>query len=331
MTRETGPAQMTRRERVLAALRGEPTDRSPISFWQHFPGQDGTPEALVESTLAYQRRFDLDLIKLMPTGMYPVLDYGVQVRLVDDDIGTTRWVAGPVREPNDWRRLPAVSPARGVLAQQVEVVRRVRAALGPDTPVVQTIFSPLTMAAKIVGELPVDIYEQEELLRAALERMADDVIAFGRACLEAGADGFFFATQHANRAAQPPDLHERLGVPYDLKILDALRAGAVCTILHLHGPEPLFHLADRYPVDAVNWHDRETEPSLAQALSRIGKALVAGIARGGAVATGSPVGAAAEVRDAIQQTGGRRLIVAPGCVVLLSSPEANLLAARRAV
>jgi uroporphyrinogen decarboxylase len=322
---------MTRRERVLAALRGKPTDRTPISFWQHFPGRDDTPDALMESTLAYQRQFDLDLIKLMPTGMYAVLDYGVQVRLVDDDIGTTRWVAGPVREQDDWRRLPEVSPACGVLAQQVEAVRRVRAALGPDTPVVQTIFSPLTMAAKIIGELPVDILEQEEPLREALDRMADDAIAFGRACLEAGADGFFFATQHANRAAQPPDLYERLGVPYDLRILDALRPGAACTILHLHGPEPLFDLADRYPVDAVNWHDRETEPSLAQALAQTTKGLVAGIARGGAVATGGPDGAAAEVRDAIQQTGGRRLIVAPGCVVLLSSPDENLLAARAAV
>src|SRR5688572_17741428 len=106
--------------------------------------------------------------------------------------------------------------------------------------------------------------------------MAEDVIAFGRACLEAGADGFFFATQHANRAAQPPGLHERLGVPYDLNVLEALCSDTAFIILHLHGREPLFDLADMYAcLDAVNWHDRETEPSLEQALSRTGKALVA--------------------------------------------------------
>ena len=41
-------------------------------------------------------------------------------------------------------------------------------------------------------------------------------------------------------------------------VLEALREGTTCTILHMHGPEPLFELADRYPIDGVNWHDRET-------------------------------------------------------------------------
>ena len=56
-----------------------------------------------------------------------MIDYGVQVRPSDDDLGTTRYVSGPVKTPSDWEALPSVAPDRGVLAQQVEVVRRVRA------------------------------------------------------------------------------------------------------------------------------------------------------------------------------------------------------------
>lgn len=323
---------LSRRERLQAALHGEPTDRTPISLWHHFPGRDATPEALVEVTWEFQRHLDPDFIKLMPTGMYPVLDYGVRVRPSDDAIGTTRFAEGPIREPADWRRLPRLSPSRGVLGQQVETVRRLRARLGPDVPIIQTIFSPLVIADKLVGGKIADwIGAAEQPVREALGQVSDEVVAFGQACLEAGVDGFFFATQLATRSALPAGIYRRLGVPYDLRTLEPLRAGSWCLLLHLHGVDPQFELADLYPVDGVNWHDRETAPSLAQALGRTRRCLVAGIARQGAVAHGRPAEAAAEVRDAIAQTGGRRVIVAPGCVIPTTAPPENLLAARRAV
>lgn len=337
MTGESGTvsrhgAAITHRERVRAALRGDPVDRPPISLWHHFPGRDGTAELLAENTLEFQRRLDLDLIKLMPTGMYSVMDYGVQVRPDDGPSGTTRFASGPIHGPADWGLLPEVSPQRGSLKAAVGTVRLLRAALGPDVPLVQTVFSPLTMAAKMVGgDIGPVILGAESQLRGALDKMAEDVVAFGRACLDAGADGFFFATQHATRTALPEGVYQRFGVPYDVKILEGLRPGAWCTMIHLHGIGPLFELADLYPVDAVNWHDRESEPSLAQALSRTRRCLVGGIQRRGAVATGTADQVIQEVGDAIAQTGGQRLIVAPACVIPTAAPLENLLAARRAV
>lgn len=328
------PAAMTHRERVAATLRGDLVDRPAISLWRHFPGQDDTGRRLATITRREQQRLDLDLIKLMPTGMYCVVDYGVQIALADDDVGSTRFVAGPIRESADWTRLPDVSPAHGFLREQVEAVQILRGELGPDTPIVQTIFSPLTMAAKLVGTseaLIQHLQTDETPVQHALEKLAHDVIAFGQACLAAGADGFFFATQLATRTALPDGVYRRLGVPYDRLVLDALRPGSWCTILHLHGLDPWFELAEEYPVDAVNWHDRETTPSLAEALARTSRALVAGIARRGVIAFGTPEAIATEVRDAIAQTGGRRLIVAPGCVIPYPAPMENLLAARRAV
>jgi uroporphyrinogen decarboxylase len=114
-------------------------------------------------------------------------------------------------------------------------------------------------------------------------------------------------------------------------VTETLREGAWCTVLHLHGPDPYFALADAYPVDAVNWHDRETAPSLAEALRLTGRTLVGGLERRGAITRGTPEQVTAEVRDAIAQTDGRRLIVAPGCVVPFGAPVANLIAARQAV
>jgi uroporphyrinogen decarboxylase len=322
---------VTRYERVRAALTGEPVDRIPISFWQHFPGEDQQGNALAEATVHYQRRFDLDFVKMMPTGMYSAIDYGVSVAPSSDDVGTTRYAGGPIHEPGDWARLPAVSPRRGALAAQVEAVRLVRQLVGADVPILQTIFSPLTMAAKIAGGDPLrTLARHEDVLERVLGRLADDVIAFGLACLDAGADGFFFATQLANRVL-PSGWYERLGTPYDTQVLEALRSRSWALLLHLHGDEPLFDLANRYPIDGINWHARETAPSLASALHLTGRGLVGGIARMGPVLAGGPEDVVAEARDAIAQTGGARLIVAPGCVIPTTAPERNLEALRRAV
>jgi uroporphyrinogen decarboxylase len=332
----TEPASRTlsHRERLRAALRGEPVDRPPVSLWQHFPGRDRTAGDLVAATLAFQARHDLDLIKLMPTGMYSVVDYGATIALAEGSGGSTRLVASPVQSPADWGRLPAARPDRGELAVQVEVVRRLRAALGPDVPFIQTIFSPLTMAHKLAGDrFAADLRSAEADLRQGLERFTADVIAFGRACLDAGADGFFFATQHASReAGLPDDTFERLGAAYDQRVLAALAEDERnwCSVLHLHGAGPRFELADRYPVHAVNWHDRETAPSISAALGQTRRALVAGIARRGVAALGT-AGAAEQVREAIAQAGGRRLVVAPGCVLPVDLDPAILLALRQAV
>lgn len=314
-----------RRERIRSLLAGEAVRPVPHAFWRHFPADDRDPATFAAATAAFYRRYGVDLIKLMPTGMYSVVDYGVEIRPSEDELGTTLYASGPVHGPADWARLPTASPERGMLAEQVDVVRRVRSEVGPDVPIVQTVFSPLTMAWKIAGgDLGTTVLADETAASVALGRLADDVIAFGRACVDAGADGFFFATQMANADGPGRDAYERLGVPYDLRILDALRASTTLQILHLHGPRPYFDLADRYPVDVVNWEDRETPPGLSEALSLTSRCLLGGVDRHGLPVGGSPAEIAAQVRDAIDQTGGGRLIVGAGCVLPISARPENL-------
>ncbi len=325
---------MTQKERIAAALAGTDVDRVPVGLWRHFPSEDETPDGLVEATLRFHRSFDPDFVKLMPTGMYCVVDYGVQIEPTGDRGGTTRYVSGPIQEANDWERLPEISPGSGVLRDQVDVTRRVKDALGPDVPVIQTIFSPLTMANKACGDeqvLASHLQDAPDQVRTALDQFTHDVIAFGRACINAGADGFFFATQLGNRSTLGETSYREFGVPYDTRILRALRPDTWFTMLHLHGDQPIFELADEYPVDTVNWHDRETPPSLAEAHDRTERCLSGGIHRSGVVSSGPPDQIATEVKDAIEQTGGRRLIIAPGCVIPCDTPDEHFRAARAAV
>jgi uroporphyrinogen decarboxylase len=325
---------MTKRERVDAALAGRPVDRIPISLWRHFPDIDLDPAALAEALLDFQRRYDLDFIKLMPNGVYCVEDWGCETAYQGGSIGARTCVRHAVRHIQEWSTLQLLDPSKGALARELTCLRAVARGRGDDAPVLQTIFSPFTVARKAADPTLVQetMQKQPVRLHAALEVISATVEAYVGACLDAGADGVFFATQAATPAVLAPEAHRQFVEPYDLRVLTAARARGALILLHLHGDHPyLPRLAATYPVDALNWHDRRTPPSLAEARAQVSQALVGGLDESGSMITDSPEAVRSQVRNAVAQCGGRRLIVGPGCVVDLRVPEANLAAARAAV
>jgi uroporphyrinogen decarboxylase len=124
--------------------------------------------------------------------------------------------------------------------------------------------------------------------------------------------------------------YETFGLRYDLQVLDAVRARSSITILHLHGADVYFDLAARCPVHALSWHDRETPPSLTQARRLTDRALVAGLDRD-LLRAGPPQAIAAQAQDAIRQTGGQGLILAPACVIPPDTPDEHLQAVASAL
>ena len=102
-------------------------------------------------------------------------------------------------------------------------------------------------------------------------------------------------------------------------------------LLHAHGHDIMFDLVAKYPIDAMNWHDRVAGPSLRQALGRFAGMLVGGVNEWKTMLPGTPQAVEKEIRDAIEQTGGRRLMIGPGCVIPINTPVENLSAALEAV
>ena len=60
-------------------------------------------------------------------------------------------------------------------------------------------------------------------------------------------------------------------------------------------------------------------------------AVCGGIRQEATLVLGTPEDVQAEVRNAVGQTGGRRLIVGTGCVTPITAPVGNLRAVREAV
>lgn len=325
---------LTHFERLRKAIDGAEVDHLPVSVWQHFPSADVEADSLVAATLAFQREFDCDLIKLMPSGMYSVTDYGVtSTRRPDPLFGNRVLAEGPIATLEDWDRLPGIDVRRGSLGQELAALTAICAEVGRDTPVIETVFSPLTMATKIAGPGQVAaLLRDERRADAVLGKLAEDVVTFATAALDRGADGFFFASQQASDETEEAiNVYARFGTPYDRRILAALRDRSAFLFLHLHGAHPWLSLADELPVDAVNWEDRETGRTLAAGLASTSRAVIGGLDRMGLLRTGTPAEAALDVVKLLRDLPGTRAVIAPGCVMLQDTRRPNVAAAMSAV
>ncbi|MCX7622877.1 MAG: uroporphyrinogen decarboxylase family protein [Thermomicrobium sp.] len=316
--------------RVRAAIAGEPLEVPPVSLWRHFPEADQQAGSLAAATLAWQRRFDFDFVKFMPPGDYPVIAWGGESEYRGNPSGTRTVTRYPVVEPEDWGRIRPLPVDRGPLGTIVESLRLVATELGGAVPVLQTIFSPLTVAFKLsAGRVVQDLVEHPARVAEALAAIATTMRALVRASLDAGAHGIFFATQCATADVLAAAAYAQWGRPWDLEVL-AEASGAPIVLLHLHGLQPHFDLVLDYPVNVLNWHDRRTRPTLREGAQRSGRCVAGGLDET-TIAERDPAAVAAEARDALAQLGGRHLMVTPGCVIPITTPEANIEAAVRAV
>ena len=119
-------ASLTKRERVRRALDGGEVDRLPIAFWGHFPSDPRRATELAAVTLEFQRQFDWDFVKLMPSGMYYPQALGCTLTPAAGPGGANGLADSVIKRPEDWELLPVLDPGEGWLAEHVRSVRLVR-------------------------------------------------------------------------------------------------------------------------------------------------------------------------------------------------------------
>ena len=319
-------------ERVEAALKGAPVDRVPFTFWMHFPQVDQNARALAETTVDLHRRYDMDVVKVMFRSSWGLEDWGATFDGYHPTRGYYLPKTYPVRTPEDWTKLKPLDPTKGVLGEQLGILRMVRDALQGDAPILATLFAPSMLASHAAGRdtFVRHLREQPDALHAGLRTMSETLTAFARACLANGADGIFYAIQEASRRVLTDAEYQSIGRVYDRSVLESFHGDSKLTMLHLHGEELMFDELASYPSHVLNWYDRFGGPSLKAARRLTSKCLAGGIDHERNMVLGMSDEVAAEVRDAVAQVGGRGLILAPGCGVPLLVSQQNLEAARRA-
>jgi uroporphyrinogen decarboxylase len=327
---------MTARERIEAAIELDVADRPPTGWWGHTFREEWSPEELARVTLQRQRRFGWDYVKLQPRASCFSEAFGSVYRPSGDAVRQPIQIRPAVQSLEGWRSLPAVDAGVPAFADQVEALRLVTAELGPDVPVIQTVFSPLMVAAHLAGKnnarVARELRQHPDVLGPALARIATALADFSARSIEAGAAGIFYAIAgFASLDLVSSRAYAALALEHDRAVLESLPtgAGAWFNVLHLCGPELNFEIASALPVQVVSWDVHASgNPSLSQGRELTGKAVLGGVGRKSTLLTGPPSAVEAEVEAAIKDTGGKGLIIGPGCSVPPEAPEANLDAMR---
>jgi uroporphyrinogen decarboxylase len=306
-------------------------DHPPVALWRHFPVDDQTPYGLARASLVFQRTFDFDLVKVTPSSSYCLRDWGAQDVWRGDTEGTRTYTGRVIQNPEDWGRLSVLDPYRGQLADELECLKTLVKELEPETPIIQTIFNPLSQAKNLIGgtNLQVHIRRYPDAVHEGLKMIVESTRRFIEALKTTGVSGIFYAVQHAQYGLLSEAEYNSFGFQYDMQVLEPAQ-DMWLRMLHLHGLDVMFDLFNDYPVNIVNWHDRETAPSLSLAQKHFRGAVCGGVAIE-TLALSEPDRVRSEALEALQSTGGQRVIIGTGCVTPIITPYGNILALRQSV
>jgi uroporphyrinogen decarboxylase len=271
------------------------------------------------------------MVKVTPASSFCMKDWGVEDQWMGHTEGTRQYTKRIIHDPHDWEALPVLDAAAPHLAGQLDCLRYIRAELGPDTPLLQTIFSPLAQAKNLAGNdtLLAHLRLYPEAVMKGLATIAESTRRFVEACLDTGIDGIFYAIQHAQASLLTFTEYQTYCLPHDLKVLEPSQE-LWCNLLHLHGHDVYFSLVDSFAFQIINWHDRETFPSLSEAQTRFAGVVCGGM-RQDTLVYRDRAEVEKEAGDAIQQTRGKRFILGTGCVVPIIASHGNIMTARKSV
>ena len=326
--------QMTRRERVTAAINREPVDRVPYAVWRHFPTVDRSPAGLAQATLRFHDHYGSDFLKITPRGGYCVEAWGCVESEHVLPTGHRPCASCAVKTSDDWKRIRPLDPAsaNGWVEQLETIVRLGFDRRIGDAPVLATVFSPLSIARKLSGDrLATDLRERPEAVMRAVDAIGQTVVRFNELALAEGIAGIFYSIQAASGSVINEETYARFGEPWDRRVLEALRPRSFPTVVHCHGDRLMFERLASLPGHVWNWDDRAAGPPLAAAATQVSGAVCGGLDQVGTLREGSPDAAVAQAEDAVAQAGGRGVIVAPGCVLMAGTPDANLAAVVKAL
>lgn len=299
---------MNKKERFLAAIAGDDIDRLPISVWLHFASEHLPGEDVADLHLRFYEEYDFDYVKVMNDYRYPLPD------------------TNALQTADDLLRFQPLSLDDPIFAEQLKCLRRLHLKLGPNVPLIETIFSPIQVVLRGAGNSAWDtILAHPKAAHHMLETVAESVIDYVVTLRDLGVTGIFFSINGANHPPAAGGLEEQhfaeFVAPYDKRVLNA--ANGLVRIGHIHGYDLDFDRIASYPFEALNWSHHHSKPSLEQARNITDKALIGGIDEV-AVFTQTALEAAADVRMAVQEAGWRKFLVGPGCTVLPDTSRRTL-------
>ena len=242
----TAIPSMTSRERVLAALRREPVDRTPVCnptsvatvelmdlVDANFPFANRDPELMAR--LAATSYTELGFDSIMP--VFSIIQessaLGCKMQWEQKDNWPTVRMREPIWEDVDDIRIPNDFLLHPDMACVIEAIRMLRREFGDEVAIIGKTMGPWTLGYHCFGVEPFLLMSLDDpgKTKLALDRMKEATIVFGLAQIEAGADALTLP-DHATGDLVSADYYRRYLKDLHIEFVERL---PVPIILHICG------------------------------------------------------------------------------------------------
>jgi len=298
---EVAAAYPNKRERMLTWLEGRlPPGYAPGAFFVHFDKDHKFGAAAAAKHLEYFEATGMDFVKIQYEREYPRESF--------------------LRAPSDWSRLTL--KGLDFFEPQLDLVRRIVNAKKREALVLVTLYSPFMCAGHSATRkvLLQHIEENPDAVRRGLDTIVESQLLFVNACIAAGVDGFYMATQGSEtQTLSHPALFTEYVKPADLVPMREAHARCAFNILHVcddNAPYASYDAVADYPGHVISCCPDLVGGTLTweQISNQFKRPGMGGMKRRGLVYSGSPQ----EIRDEVRRVvsaAPRRFILGADCTV----------------
>ena len=301
---------------LLKFLRTGHNDKTvPCGFWKHFGEGKEKGSRAVTAHLEYYRQTGVPIVKIMNEHFYR-LDVNIE-------------------KPEDWRKIQSKEIRDTHYTGYLEEIAKIRKELGKDAFLLATIHVILVSACHATDGPGVfvnpdntvtrHLKQDPESVKAGLEQIAKTLENLSLACLEAGADGIYYALLGGEEHRFTKEFYEKYVMPEETKLLaNVMKQGIV--FLHICKDHPRLVMFRDYPAHVVNWAVYDSSYSLKDGAGIFpGKVIMGGFDnRQGALIDGNQEKMLWQMKKAVEEVGRDRLIIGADCTLPGNLPEETI-------
>ncbi|SIR06953.1 uroporphyrinogen decarboxylase [Alkalispirochaeta americana] len=297
---------MTKKQRVAALICGEEVDRIPASFSLHFSKESVSGKKAIDAHREFFQETDVDVLKIMNENLF------------SPDV--------LIRSPEDWKHIRPITGKEVYIQNQLDIIKALSDEMGGDAYIFATIHGVFASAFHATKDddmklahhdkVTAHLRESPDVIETALKNIAEGLVAFVDLCIEAGAEGIYYAALGAESYRFTRDEFSRYIKPNDILVLEAAKKAPGGTILHMCKDRLNIDLYKGYPCDIVNWAVNEQNISLDEGRELFKKPVLGGFDdRAGVLVEGRKRDIEHEVHRLVNTYGPTNFMLGADCTL----------------
>ena len=333
---------MINNDRLIRACRRQEVDRAPVWMMRQagrympeyralrakydFMTMCKTPELAAEVSLQPYEILGVDAVIMFSDILVPVEAMGMKLDIIESK-GPV--LEDPIRTEAQVDKLIIPDPVE-TMPFVMETIRLLRKRLDHEAPLIGFAGAPFTLASYMVegggtrnyAEIKRMMYREPQTIRRLLDKLADTIILYINAQIEAGAQVVqLFDTWAGELAAAD---YEEFALPYEQKVFERIHRGpsglSVPAILYINGCS---HILEKMVESGANVLSVDWRIDLAEAISRVGDKVALQGNLDPCELMGTPETITESVKKILKKGGGLGHIVNLGHGILPMVPVEN--------